>query len=229
MDPIRTENQKIENQEAIAVWYNKVWVSDMKGKTFDFQELHRVFRPKILRYLTRLSGVHEAEDLTQEVFLKVSRGLRYFRGQSQLSTWVYRIATNAALDRMRSPSFRQNRTRLAPEKGRSTGEREPETVLAQNGNGEEQGSAESSLIRKEMVECLGQYIEKLPANHRAVVVLSLLEGMKNKEISQILGITLETVKIRLHRGRARLKKDLETHCGWYRDARNHISWDGKIL
>ncbi len=55
--------------------------------------------------MTRLVGGHEAEDLTQEVFLKVSRALDDFKGQSSISTWIYRIATNTALDRLRKPSF----------------------------------------------------------------------------------------------------------------------------
>ncbi len=75
----------------------------MKGK-IDFNEAYEKFQPKIARYLTRLVGEHGIDDLTQEVFVKVSLGLKNFRGESQLSTWIYRIATNAALDRLRSPS-----------------------------------------------------------------------------------------------------------------------------
>ena len=78
----------------------------MKGGESRFQEIHDIYRPKILRYLSRLVGEHDAEDLTQEVFVKVSRALDTFRGEAQLSTWIYRIATNTALDRLRTPSFR---------------------------------------------------------------------------------------------------------------------------
>ncbi len=68
---------------------------------------HETFRPKIRRYLGRLVGEVDAEYLTQEVFEKVSRVLRSFRGESSVATWIYRIAANAALDRLRNPSFRR--------------------------------------------------------------------------------------------------------------------------
>jgi RNA polymerase sigma factor (sigma-70 family) len=67
----------------------------------DFQSLHDQFRPRVLRYLTRLVGEGDAEDLTQAVMLKVSRALPEFRGDSSVSTWIYRIATNTALDKAR--------------------------------------------------------------------------------------------------------------------------------
>jgi len=67
----------------------------MSEAILDFQKIHDEFRPKIERYLVRLVGEYEAEDLTQDVFIKISRALQTFRGESQLSTWIYRVATNA--------------------------------------------------------------------------------------------------------------------------------------
>jgi len=77
----------------------------MSDIELEFQIIHDTFRPKIYRYLSRMVGEHEAEDLTQEVFVKVNQGLGNFKGESKLTTWLYRIATNAAIDRLRSPSF----------------------------------------------------------------------------------------------------------------------------
>jgi RNA polymerase sigma-70 factor (ECF subfamily) len=76
----------------------------MTDSELEFQHIYSAFRPKIHRYLARLTGADEADDLTQEVFIKVSRGLKGFRGESKLSSWIYRIATNAALDHLRRPS-----------------------------------------------------------------------------------------------------------------------------
>jgi RNA polymerase sigma-70 factor (ECF subfamily) len=200
------------------------------GDRLDFQEVHRSYRARILRYLSRLVGPSEAEDLTQEVFLKVSRALKNFRGGSRVSTWIYRIATNTALDALRKPSFHIPTAALRSETPGSAGERgiEEDTESADR---TEEGSptAESSLIQSEMLDCLRRHVDTLPPNYRAVIVLSVLEGMKTREIAAILGISLQTVKIRLHRGRTRLVKELETHCGWYRDRRNRLTWDGKIL
>src|SRR3972149_775128 len=79
----------------------------MNASELDFQQIYETFQPKIHRYLTRLAGESEAEDLTQETFVKAHRALENFRGESQLSTWIYRIAANTAMDKLRSPSFQQ--------------------------------------------------------------------------------------------------------------------------
>ena len=73
----------------------------------DFEKVYEEFHPKILRYLSRMAGEEAAEDIAQEAFTKIDRGLRGFKGESKLSTWVYRIATNAALDRLRSPALKR--------------------------------------------------------------------------------------------------------------------------
>src|SRR5512137_1836096 len=73
----------------------------------DFQKIHNEFRPRIFHYLSGMAGEDNAEDLTQVVFEKVSRGISNFRGESSLATWIYRIATNVALDHNRSASARK--------------------------------------------------------------------------------------------------------------------------
>ncbi len=191
----------------------------------EFQTIHDAFRLKILRYLTSMVGRRDAEDLTQEVFLKVNQALKTFRGESQLSTWIYRIATNTALDKLRSPSFRQSGRRSLSEE--SVAEGELEIVDKDPWTGEKTPSVEISMIREEMNECIRGIVEKLPENYRTVVVLSELEGFKDDEIAEILGVSIHTAKVRLHRARARLKKELETHCNFYRDERNEFACDRK--
>jgi RNA polymerase sigma-70 factor (ECF subfamily) len=175
----------------------------------DFQKIHSDFRPKILRYLTRLVGAQEAEDITQEVFVKISQALQTFRGESQLSTWIYRIATNAALDRIREPSFK----RIVPN-GLSAASDSGEIHAADRVSmtAEASASIEQQACDDERFECYRDYVQDLPANYRAVVALSELEELTANEIADILGLSLDAVKIRLHRGRARLLKELRTHC-----------------
>lgn len=177
----------------------------MSGSDLEFQNIYDTYQPRILRYLARLVGEPEAEDLAQEVFVKISHGLTTFRGESKVSTWVYRIATNAAIDRIRNASFRQD-----AELGWLDDLNEPEDKDAWTG--EEAPSLEQQLMQKEMYECFLDYVKRLPPNYRTVVVLSELEQMPNNEIAEILGLSLETVKIRLHRGRARLLRELKAHC-----------------
>jgi RNA polymerase sigma-70 factor, ECF subfamily len=198
----------------------------MNKSELDFQKIYGTFQPKIHRYLTRLVGENEAEDLTQEVFVKVRQGLRNFRGKSQLSTWIYRIATNAGLDRLRSSSFQ----RMVQESLSNDSVIEGEIGIEDKDvwTGEKTPSVEQELIRKEMNECIRNFIEKLPENYRTILVLSELEGLKNHEIAKILRVSLDTVKIRLHRARAKLKEELQTHCSFYHDERNELACDLKI-
>jgi len=74
----------------------------------DFSKIYNEYYPKIVRYLTRVVGESEAEDATQEVFVKIDRSLESFRGESSLSTWIYRIATNTAMDHLRRPSSKRS-------------------------------------------------------------------------------------------------------------------------
>lgn len=187
----------------------------------NFQDIYGTFHPKILHYLTRLVGGREAEDLTQEVFIKVSRALEEFRGESSVSTWIYRIATNAALDTQRSPSFQRTAGDL------STEEREAETADKDVWTGQKIIPLDRQLIRKEMNECIRDFIFRLPPDYRAVVVLREIEGFKNREVAEIIGVSLDTVKMRLHRAKALLKKQFEAHCSFYRDERNVFSCDLK--
>jgi len=193
----------------------------MSNEDLEFRKIYDIFRPKILAYLTRLIGKHEAEDLTQEVFIKVSQGLNDFRGTSKLSTWIYRIATNAALDRLRSPTF-QKMTQQTFSIELEAGEEGKFIRMRASVS-----SIDQQLIQKEMNRCIRDVIKKLPEDYRTVIVLSELEELKNHEIATILQVSLDTVKIRLHRARAKLKKELENHCSFYRDERNVLSCDLK--
>ena len=178
----------------------------------EFQELYAAFQPKILRYLTRMVGESEAEDLTQEVFIKIGPALERFRGEASLSTWIYRIATNVALDRLRSPSFQRA---TLPSLDQQSPTCEPGMADKNVWTGEKTVPVEHQIFRKEMNDCVQGFIEKLPEDYRSVLVLSEFEGLKNREISEILEISLATVKIRLHRARERLKKELIANCDSY--------------
>jgi len=193
----------------------------MKKDVQEFQEIYDTYQPRILSYLARMVGPDEAEDLTQDVFLKVIQALPGFRGQSSLSTWIYRIATNAAWDRLRRPAG-QRTAASGPREDADAGADAEDALM-----GEAAPSAEQQLIRVEMRGCIMEFVEKLPENYRTVIVLSELEDLRNSEIAEILGVTLDTVKIRLHRARARLKEELRGHCDFFRDERNEIACDRK--
>jgi len=188
----------------------------------DFREVHDALRPRVLRYLARMAGEAEAEDLAQEVFEKVSRGLEGFRGDADLSTWVYRIATNSALDRLR-------------QRGKPTDSMDPssvDTIAVSEADrnvwtGEIRQTLEGRVIRDEMNACIREVVNGLPENYRTVIILGDLEGFSDREIAEILGLSLRNAKIRLHRARVQLRRDLEKACVFYRSEDNELACDRK--
>jgi RNA polymerase sigma-70 factor, ECF subfamily len=185
----------------------------------DFMALYRENYPKIVGYLSRLVGESEAEDVAQEAFIKIGRSLDGFRGESQLSTWIYRIATNAAMDYLRRPSTRQSA-------------RQTTCTIEYEENFEDSivdaaPLHDTLLIRKDMTDCIRGLVKDLPENYRTVLELADLEGFSNPEIGNVLGLSLDTVKIRLHRARLQLKKSMDHACHLYRDGRNELSCDRK--
>jgi RNA polymerase sigma-70 factor (ECF subfamily) len=78
-----------------------------------------------------------------------------------------------------------------------------------------------------MSECVHEYIDQLKPEYLAVILLSEIEGLKNREIADVLQVSLDTVKIRLHRARAKLKKELDTGCDFYQNEQNALACDRK--
>lgn len=177
------------------------------GATLDFQRVYQEFHPRIRRYLARLGGSADGDDLTQETFARVSQALDSFRGEAALGTWIYRIATNVALDRARSRGFHIQARAAQP------------NVLAVLST---TPVIEGDIARREMSACVRDYVEQLPPDYRTVVVLSELEELPDREIADVLGISLEAAKIRLHRARARLRQMLQEGCDFSRDERNEF-------
>ena len=176
----------------------------------DFDAIHREYRPKIFRYLRHLAG-GAAEDLTQAVFLKVSGALGNCRGESSLATWIYRIATNVARDHARAAGRWESAA--------------SESVAELPDPARE--AADRAYIRHEMRSCIRGLVEELPEPYRAPLLLADFEDLANAEIAEILGLSLDTVKIRLHRARTRLRAALESQCSFYRDDGNQLMCDRK--
>ncbi|MHC4559902.1 MAG: RNA polymerase sigma factor [Planctomycetota bacterium] len=189
----------------------------------DFSDIYNEFHEKLHCYLERMIGKNDAEDVTQEVFVKINKGLKDFKGESSLSTWVYRIATNTALDILRSRTFRQNKQKISLCDAGDESEAEEKDIQAQ----EKELSAEREAIRNEMNECIREFVDKLAENYRTVIILSELKELKNQDIADILGISLDAVKIRLHRARARLKEEFEAGCEFYHNEDNELACDRK--
>ena len=186
----------------------------------NFSDIYKEFYPKITQYLTRLVGEHEAEDVAQVVFEKVNSNLPTFKGKSKISTWMFKIATNAALDRLRSPSYKRSPSGpLAPIHLQKV-----ENITMA---GNKPAPPDRKVIRDEMSDCIREFVDRLPPDYRTIITLNELEGFSNREIAEILDISLETAKIRLHRARAKLKESLESGCDFYLDESSELACDRK--
>ncbi len=154
----------------------------------------------IKRYLAIYAGQENAEELAQEVFLKVARNIDNFRGESSVKTWIYRIATNQAKDFLKGRAKKESDL---------TAESDLEQLDSERAD---KDSPESISITKEMNNCIKEFIHRLPREYSTVLLLGELEGCKIQEISEILGISQNAVKVRLHRARAKLRDKMDHGC-----------------
>lgn len=116
----------------------------MINEEIKFEQLYKEYQPKIYRYLLRLLGVEVAEDLTQDVFIKVNQALPDFKNESKLSTWIYRIATNTAIDRMRNATVK-------PASAEAYEESDIDVIVGGNRCSNKQSSSiEDQVVRQEM-------------------------------------------------------------------------------
>lgn len=154
----------------------------------------------------------EAEDLTQETLLRAYGKLASLEDPARLVPWLYRIATNVTYDRFRQASYRHRPQQLS-EDGEGP-DREAVVDLADSGP-----RLDKLMQQREMSSCVQDYIAALPESYRAVILLHDVQGLTNPEIAEMLGLTLATVKIRLHRARNRLRAALGEGCSFSSDER----------
>jgi RNA polymerase sigma-70 factor (ECF subfamily) len=171
--------------------------------------------PRIFRYIVSMvQNTAEAEDLTQETFLRAYRSRDSLRNGGAQTTWLYRIATNVCFDRLRQYA------RRAPI--------ETDTDLDQVDIAEpESPSLQQTIERNEMSSCVQSYLICLPDNYRAVIMLHDMHDLTSPEIARLLGETLDAVKIRLHRARIKLRAALEAGCAFSYDESNVLICESK--
>jgi RNA polymerase sigma-70 factor (ECF subfamily) len=196
----------------------------LKRQADAFQRLYDANHDDIRRLLARTAGPQEAEDLAQIVFAKAARALPKFRGDAQISTWLYRIAANVASDWLRGRSTLEAKATIQlpdalEEVARNLG--------VSSASQERQTSPEQELIRSEMGDCIRRLIGQLPEKHRTVLVLGEFGGFKDDEVAHTLGISRSNAKVRLYRARAQLKKALEAHCEFSRNENNEFVCEPK--
>ena len=148
----------------------------------------------------------DAADTTQEVFMKVFRGMKHFHGGSSLKTWIYRIALHEAANRRRW-WFRHKAQETSIEPGESDGSRAGEGAM-QVALTDHADSPFDTVAHREVQRRVDDALRKVPEPYRTTLVLRDLEEISYEEIAEVLDISLGTVKSRLTRGREALKQRL---------------------
>lgn len=151
------------------------------------EALYHRYKRRVFGLVTRIVGTSDNEEVVQEVFVRIYRGLAKFRGDSQLSTWIYRLSVNAALTHVtrRRPRWTDTEDALrhvpAPEPAR----RDPNLAARLEGA-----------------------LDSLPPGYRAVLVLHDVQGLSHEECANILGCRIGTSKSQLHKARAKMRQIL---------------------
>jgi RNA polymerase sigma-70 factor (ECF subfamily) len=155
-----------------------------RGEHRAMEMLYHRYKRRVFGLVTRIAGPMDAEEVAQEVFVRIYRGIARFRGESALGTWIYRLSVNAALSHVtRKPRPHESEDAL-------------EQVAAPAVAG-----ADPNLARR-VEACLAA----LPAGYRAVLVLHDVEGLSHDECAEILGCRVGTSKSQLHKARARMRE-----------------------
>jgi RNA polymerase sigma-70 factor (ECF subfamily) len=152
-----------------------------------FEEIYRLHSGRLYNVVARMVGANEADDLVQDTFLQAYRKLGGFRGDSTLATWLYRLAVNLCLDRLRSGEAKVSR------KAESFEEDEPAPAPRR--------TTELVVTRLD----LERGLEALPPSYRAAFVLHDVEGFEHREVAAILGIAEGSSKSLVHKARLRLR------------------------
>jgi RNA polymerase sigma-70 factor (ECF subfamily) len=169
----------------------------------NFDQLYRDYIDLVFRFAQRLCGqTEDAKDLVQDTFLNAYRGLKDFRGESRLSTWLYTIAARGCM-RMRRKRAGEPERELSLEEFIPASDGELRLQIPADGL-----SPEEALANKELREALRRAIDRLPSKYRLVLVLRDMEGLSAKEVGAIMGLNERAVKSRLHRARLFVRREL---------------------
>lgn len=174
------------------------------GEDAAFSELVYSYGPKLLKHAEQfLRDPSEAQDCVQEVFIQAFRKINTFRGEAALATWLHRILINACLAHLRKRKTKDTLSidALMPEFDWAGCRTEP--------LGEPLLQIDELIAQQEVREAVLLKIKQLPDPYRSVLLLRDIEGYSTREASEVLMVSIATVKVRLHRARAALKKHLE--------------------
>jgi len=178
------------------------------GEESAFEQLVRSTSGPLLAAARRiLRNEDDAREAVQNAFVRAFQALSHFREESRISTWLHRILINEALMKLRS------RARSEEESLESLLPAFLEDGHRRNPGSDWSESAEAALERAETAAIVSRAIDRLPESYRTVLLLRDIEGMSNNEIAEMLGVSGNVVKVRVHRARQALRTLLEREFG----------------
>ena len=179
--------------------------SAQAGAEDAFGRLVQRYQDRVYRLVRRIVGDDDAEDALQETFLSAWRALPRFKGEAAFSTWIYRIATNAALMRLRKR--RPDIVSLdAPLRGDEGGESTARLELR-----DWAATPDEQLMNEETRQAMEGAIAELPPDWRAAFLLRDVEGLSNTDAAEALELSVPAFKARVHRARLFLRDRLDRH------------------
>jgi RNA polymerase sigma-70 factor (ECF subfamily) len=152
-----------------------------------------------------LRNEQDARDVVQDTFLNVHRRLDSFRGESALSSWIGRIATNNALMKLRRRRRKPEGPLDVPVPGGEPGDRRSRIIV------DRRPISEQIVLNRELGASIRSAVDDLPDRHREVLILSDYQDLSMKEIAAVLDISVSNVKTRLHRARMAVREALSTY------------------
>ena len=205
-DAIGINGLSLGAQPGVSNLDNELVRDFIAGNDAAFTGLVTKYKDSLTNYLNAMVGDHEiAVDLSQETFLRVYRNISRYSNIYQFSTWLYRIATNLAIDEMR---FRKRRGRVfyrnvwGSRQNSDDDGKELEISDVRRGPRDE-------VLRKESSQILGDAIRSLPEKYRTAFILKEIQGLPYESVAGVLKCSSGTIKSRLHRARELLQRKLE--------------------
>lgn len=167
----------------------------------DFKFLVENTQEKVRNTCLRfVNNSEDADDIAQEVFIQVYDSLSHFRNESQLSTWIYRIAVNKSLDFLRKKKRKKRFAQLISLFGYEEDREEIDYPAT--------GNPQNDMENKERKQILDWAVDELPDNQKTAIVLSKYEGFNNKEIADIMNLSLSAIEALIHRAKKNLHNRL---------------------